>query len=369
MSEKLGFWTPVIHPSTSFLRQLEEAADSYLYFGNEVASVTSISNENIYVTIEPLKATKLDCKEKALRIASYVTLVIPFIALLFKIYRKSTYTYLIQDPPVKLLPKVKKNEVNMRSKKDSNSSKEAVSDRKPLCKRVQLATGVVKSKTTKINVKKAEVVVVDDKKKVPDLKSSTIRTTVEDLKYKGFLEHCSITACLGCVRNNLFEKDKNSYFFVERRGFPEDKDKSISFTNRKNTPLAIKTDPLKGSGVCFSIHKDNHYVGLFVHFASRKIVYYDSFGGPIDASVQLLIDKVIKTAFSKVGKVSVVNISKQHQTDGYNCGRYVIHFLKEMMRSKDLDATIKTFKTSNIPQKQIEKLSKQWVKEYYAKGE
>lgn len=326
MVNKLDFHTPVIHSHPiSFLTCLEDKADLYLSITNKIAYTTDkLHKDHTVVEIKTTPWTLQTIFFTALKVMSYALLVLPAIALALKIYKKYTHEYYILPPQ---------------------------------------QAPFTPSHAVPPTTVSPDIIVIDD-----DLPVSTTSSgpsplePKEDLREKGSkLDHTTITTVISHYRNKYFEKTQ-LYYFVQQADIASFSKPFVIKTSRK-TPAAVQVDDPKQGGLCLSIHTGNHFVSLFVSFKDKKMVYYDSFGHPISPTLKAFCDKVKDSLFKKETEVEFIDIKKKHQFDGVNCGRYTINFLKEMMHSSNVDATIAKLKTETISSEEIHQKGLEWANE------
>jgi hypothetical protein len=209
--------------------------------------------------------------------------------------------------------------------------------------------------------KKSEPIII-----VKDEASSTDFSPAKDLRKKdSLLDHATILEALSHHRKKLYAKEKK-YFFVQtadQSSFSRPFDIKVF----RKAPDAMKVKYPKEGGLCLSIHINNHYVSLFVDFKEKTMVYYDSFGTPMNKEIQAFVQKIRRAVFKPKDKVKQISVNAHHQHDLVNCGRYTINFLKEMMDSSNLDRTIATLKDKTLSSDQIYKEGLKWAKELSSK--
>ena len=101
MSLKLDFFTPVVFErDVTWDKRVLQKVDSYLSYGQQRAFVIS-DRETINEYEVTIRNINQSDKERliysALKTASYITVVMPFLALCMKLVLRNTYDFYIQD--------------------------------------------------------------------------------------------------------------------------------------------------------------------------------------------------------------------------------------------------------------------------------
>jgi len=316
-SIKLDSHTPVYDPwAQGFFEQACQWADNYLSCTNRYAVLQNKTTDLICLQEKP--KTMYRFLVVALKVMSFVSLVLPLIALPLKLYRKSVHDYhFISDEAM------------------SFSSKEQQSARKQ-------------------SVISEEVVVIEE------LPSQPQDEALENLKTRGMLTNTTVSS----VISRLSKQGKGKpYYFTQYREITS----LQSFTLIKNSkvPTAMKKPFPQEGGICIPIFDPTikHFVGVFVDYQNKAIVYYDSLNLPLKKETKIFLEKLKKEQFKEPSKVVVKEINTCHQSDGINCGRYVIYFFTQMMGSKNLAKTIASFEKEVISSEEIYQKGLQWAKQ------
>jgi malate synthase len=131
----------------------------------------------------------------------------------------------------------------------------------------------------------------------------------------------------------------------------------------------MQASNLTKGGLALSIHsaRNNHFTGLFIDFTERTIVHYDSLGLPMNSETKQLVAKVRSAVFdsSNLSPIKEIDLQTKHQTDGFNCGRYVTYFLINMMSNEQpLANRIENMKTTPCTQETLLTHVNTWITTY-----
>jgi hypothetical protein len=326
--EKLSFHTPVIQEKpSSWKASVENWADWYASITNKIAYLKPSSpNEKQIVEIKetPWSATSLALT--AFKILSYIPLILPaLIAFAIKAYKKWSHDYYILSSEI--IP--------------------------------TLSPSFIAPSTPS----SAPLVQNED---VSILKTKGSRLTTA-LIYTGLYKYAKI----------LYQEKQHPYYFIKAVDT-----KAFSFPFKlpesKFSPASMRVPHPQEGGLALVIRLGDpdvlhdpsaHFVAVFVDFKLKRVVYYDPFGGAMNPQVKAYVSKIRNSVFEKDDPVTFIHLNKRHQYDGYNCGRYAMNFLMEMMHSSNdltkLNTSIKTLKKKALPAEDIYQKGCEWATTLY----
>ncbi|MCH9630321.1 MAG: hypothetical protein S4CHLAM37_03170 [Chlamydiia bacterium] len=221
--------------------------------------------------------------------------------------------------------------------------------------------------TREVAVRKADAAVAKTSKKTPNLMEQPSHI---NLIRKGYLHHTVLTDVVRLFIKKSKSKEEYPHFVTARTDVEHLNQKRYQTIRTKSIDEAFKQEaqnghPKKGA-MALSVHLVNHYNGVFIDFDTKTIVCYEPFGEADDRnlSFKTLVPNIKKNYFDKGDKVTVRYIQREHQKDGYNCGRYVINFFIEMLKADSIDAGIKALEDHDISKDEIRYRSIEWGRTY-----
>ncbi|PCI94400.1 hypothetical protein COB11_03835 [Candidatus Aerophobetes bacterium] len=360
---------PVYDPNGSIKDRFANYCDSYLSLSPTYASVEGYDFHRHEVVVLIKGHWDLTHVFKsAVKILSYASIVLPLIAYVFSNAYRSEHRYHVKtdDDNTPKPTRVDEAKTKCAAAKKAKTSTTSVEDDEIM---EIIPEHIIKdTDTRKVAFKKADAAVEKSLEKLDGI--DDVLTSHLDLIRKNYLEHCTISSVISrFIKKEKLPEDHKHFVYVrtdqdniaqERYPVTAGRKKNEEF--RKDT---LDGHPKKGA-MALSVHLTDHYNGVYVDFDKKLIVCYEPFGKADERNLpfKTIVSNLKKNYFAIGENVEVRYIQREHQKDGYNCGRYVINFFLEMLKTDDNEAAIKTLEDYDISKDEIRYRAIGWGKKY-----
>lgn len=259
---------------------------------------------------------------------------------------------------------------------DDDDATETTSLQEPRESQFQTAIHIQKEDSQKTALKKADQI-IDEYFAHQEQNANFLPPPIDLINRKkgdrsGYLSDGSITDVMRSYINHTLPESERPYVSFAalkseatclKRRFP------THCANKKvHRSLLSKSQELPKKGkLLYSYHHCAHFRGIFVDIGKKIIVLYDPFGKSSESNDEFkaLVKNIKEHYFAKNSTVEVIGIQKQHQQELYNCGRYTLNFLLEMLKAKDPKKAIKSLEKANISKDQIRMRAIGWAQKHF----